>query len=127
MSTRTRRHHARPLVALAAASMALIAASPASAISRSYDTTDEPITTQRTLDTTNETGPVDENGKKSCGVAKDGGGYQWFPHGTTITVTVPNGGSTTVKCNDGDWEKVSRLQNATYAYRLDNAFVTLTG
>lgn len=127
MSTRTRRHHARLLVALGAASMALIAASPASAISRSYEITDEPTTTQQTLDTTNETTPVDENGKKSCAVAKYPSGDQWFPHGTTITVTVPNGGSVTVKCNDGEWEKVSRLASSTYAYRVDNAFVAVSG
>ena len=127
MSTRTRRRHARLLVALGATSMALIAASPAGAISRNYESPDGAITTQRTLDTTNETTPVDENGKKSCAVARYGGGDQWFPHGTTITVTVPGGGSTTVKCNDGEWEKVSRLQTATYAYHLDNVFVTITG
>lgn len=127
MSTRKRRHHARLLVALGAASMALIAASPASAISRSYEGMDEATTTQRTLDTTNETPPVDENGKKACAVAKYPSGDQLFPHGTTITVTVPNGGSVTVKCNDGEWEKVSQLQSASYAYRLDNAYVAVIG
>lgn len=127
MSTRTLRRHARLLVALGVTSTALIAASPASAIYRSYDGMDDPITGTQVLENTNETPPVDGNGKKSCGVAKDGGGTQWFPHGTTITVTLPDGASTTVKCNDGEWEKASRLQNSTYAYRVDNAFVTITG
>ena len=113
------------LVALGATSMALIAAGPASAISRSYEATNEPVTTQQVLEAPNETPPVDENGKKSCAIRRfDDGGIGWLPHGTTITLTLPNGKSKTVKCVDGDWvEQSPLLQRATYVYDAQYALV----
>jgi hypothetical protein len=123
MRTRTIRRHPRLAVALGVTSMALIAANPASAISRGYAGTDEPTptTTERVLETTNETPPVDENGKKSCPVAKNSGGTQWMPHGTTITVTLPDGTAHSTKCNDGEWEMPSGSQYAD-AYAAEYFF-----
>jgi hypothetical protein len=74
----------RSLIALAVTGAALTAAVPANA--------------------TQNTTPVDENGKKSCEYAKFGGGTGYYPHGTKITVTLPSGGSKTVECKDGTWE-----------------------
>jgi hypothetical protein len=70
------------LAALGAASLALIAAVPASA------TDDKP--------------PTDKNGKKSCALTSESGGTVWVPHGTTVTVHFKSG-TQKEQCRDGDW------------------------
>lgn len=128
MTTSTHMHslrgRARILAALGVTSLALVAASPASAISRSYEPTDgdAPTPTTRTVYQTNETPPVDENGKKSCAFKKWDGGTGYYPHGTTITVTLPDGASKTMKCDDGDWV-VAFQQSGGYLYEADEAYV----
>ena len=73
---------AKALVALGAATVALIAAVPASA------TDDKP--------------PVDKNGKKSCPLTTSSGGTYWVPHGTTLTVDHVDS-TQKEQCIDGDW------------------------
>jgi hypothetical protein len=81
---------AKVLVALGAVSMALAAAGPANA-----DINRKP--------------PVDENGKKSCGVSRgyEGDrerGYYYVPHGYVMRVRMPNGAEgPEVRCDDGNW------------------------
>jgi hypothetical protein len=97
MTTRTR-------IALGITALSLVAAAPASA---------EQNTT-----------PVDENGKKSCEYAKFGGGTGYYPHGTSITVTLPSGASKTVKCNDGEWEAAARRPWGGLRYRATDVYIT---
>jgi hypothetical protein len=104
MTIRNLTGRARILVALGVTSLALVAASPANAIYRDYElNSDETLTTTRTVDSQNTT-PVDENGKKSC--SDKWGDYH--PHGTTYTLTKidseGNGVTYTMKCNDGQWD-----------------------
>ena len=115
------------LAVLGAASLALAAAAPADAIYRSYEPTEvEAPTTTRTLENTNETPPVDENGKKSCAYKKWDGGTGYYPHGTVITVTLPNGASKSVKCVDGEWEAAAP-QFGNYNTYVDQYFVASDG
>jgi hypothetical protein len=77
---------AKALLALGAASLALIAAVPAGA------TDDKP--------------PVDKNGKQSCKVMTNlaEGTYYWAPHGTQLTRVNPTSGrKQTETCDDGSW------------------------
>jgi hypothetical protein len=115
------------LAVLGAASLALAAATPADAIYRSYEPTEvEAPTKTRTLENTNETPPVDENGKKSCAYKKWDGGTGYYPHGTVITVTLPGGGSKSVKCVDGEWEEAVP-QFGNYNTYVDQYFVASDG
>jgi hypothetical protein len=83
-STSTFLRRARTLAALGAASLALVAASPASA------------ETKR---------PTDKNGKQSCIVNRtDDGVGEYVPHGTVRTRKLPDGSTETATCNDGTWE-----------------------
>jgi hypothetical protein len=126
MRNRRRPGRSRILAALGVTSLALIAASPANAIYRDYEApSDQPPVIERTIDNTNQT-PVDENGKKSCEYAKFGGGTGYYPHGTKITVTLPNGASKTVTCNDGNWEESLRRPDG-YRFRADLAYVDASG
>lgn len=82
---------AKALVALGTASLALIAAVPASAA--------------------NDKPPVDKNGKKSCLLHRvsepDGSTWDYYvPHGTTLKITMWNGGAApkTRTCDDGEWK-----------------------
>jgi hypothetical protein len=125
---RSRGGRATILAALGVTSLALVAASPANAIYRDYEpTSDEAPVIQRTVDNTNETPPVDENGKKSCEYAKFGGGTGYYPHGTKITVTLPNGASKTATCNDGEWVVSLTRAYADYHFEADEAFVDASG
>jgi len=111
------------VIAAAVATSATVGATavPANAISRDYETIgDAPVLETRVLDTQNETPPTDENGKKSCPIAKLDGGVQYFPHGTVITVKTPDGKSASAKCDDGDWkESASVLQTRVPRYSAD--------
>jgi hypothetical protein len=113
------------LAALGAAGLALVAASPAGAINRSYEPTSyESPTITRTVDSQNTT-PVDENGKKSC---QDKTG-DYHPHGTTYVLTKIDsegkGVTYTMKCNDGQWdgtwEPVNYTNTSTQYYDLSSA------
>jgi hypothetical protein len=131
MTTRT--HHTlqgrfRILAALGVTSLALLAASPANAIYRDYEApSDETPVIERTINNTNETPPVDENGKKSCPYKKWDGGTGYYPHGTKITVTLPNGASKTMTCNDGEWEAAFVQPASDYHYEADEAYVDASG
>src|SRR5262245_24565125 len=51
--------------------------------------------------------PVDANGKKSCKIDTEGGGYRWYDHGTVLTVSGNGGGvngNVSLKCDDGEWK-----------------------
>jgi hypothetical protein len=74
---------AKALLALGAASLALIAAVPATA------TDDKP--------------PVDKNGKKSCRLMTGTSVTYWVSHGTTITVQFGDGTTQKQWCDDGAW------------------------
>ena len=113
------------LAALGVTSLALVAASPASAIYRDYEANSyEAPTTTRTLDSQNTT-PVDENGKKSC---RDKWG-DYHPHGTTYVLTKidseGNGVTYTMKCEDGQWngtwEPVNFTNTSSRQYDFSNA------
>jgi hypothetical protein len=87
--TRSLLRRATALAALGAASLALMAAVPASA------TDDKP--------------PVDKNGKKSCYLKDYDDGHDrytlWAPHGTTLAVHTPVAdGPKTKTCDDGVWK-----------------------
>jgi hypothetical protein len=111
------------LATLGAIGLALAAAVPADALNRSYEPadTESPVIT-RTVENTNETPPVDENGKKSCEYRKWDGSTGYYPHGTVITVKLPDGASKSVKCNDGDWE-AALTQFGDYNLYVDQFFV----
>ena len=113
------------LALLGAASLALVAASPASAIYRSSDLTEvEAPTETLILESTNET-PVDKNGKKSC---QDKTG-DWHPHGTTYVLTKIDsegkGVTYTMKCEDGQWngtwEPVNYTSTSSQYYDFSSA------
>jgi hypothetical protein len=112
------------LLALAVISLALVAAAPASAISRSYETTmEEPPTIERTVNQTKT--PVDENGKKSCEYRKWDGSVGWYPHGTEITLKRPDGTKQTAKCNDGEWEvSLTQLEASEFHVGAYEAYLT---
>jgi hypothetical protein len=97
----------RNLIALAIAGTTLLAAAPANA--------------------TQNTTPVDENGKKSCEYAKFGGGTGYYPHGTKITVTLPSGASKTVECKDGTWETAKAAVKTGLRYRAGDMYVASSG
>jgi hypothetical protein len=82
MTFRTRfvRPRARALLVLASVATALAVAGPAAAQ------------------------PTDANGKKHCSLAA-GRDTLWVPHGSTITVTFPNGEKKTMTCEDGVWKE----------------------
>ena len=73
---------------------------------------------------TDDKPPVDANGKKGCAYAKFDGSTGYYPHGTTITVTLPSGGSKTVKCNDGEWESAKRAIRPTLRITATDLYVT---
>lgn len=117
------------LAALGITSLALIAASPANAIYRSYEPAadQEPVTT-RTVNQQNDNPPVDENGKKSCEYRKWDGGTGYYPHGTVITVNFPNGTTKTAKCNDGEWEvSLTQPEAGDYHFGADEAYIDESG
>ena len=132
MNSRTLPARFALLAVLGAAGLALLAASPADAIIRTYDPaeTEAPAITRTVAENTNETVPVDENGKKSCAFKKWDGGTGYYPHGTVIKVTLPNGASKSVKCVDGEWEealtKSYNLYVDQYFVASDGALVPLT-
>jgi hypothetical protein len=125
MTIRNLTARATILAALGIASLALVAASPASAIYRDYEANSyEAPTTTRTVDSQNTT-PVDENGKKSC---RDKWG-DYHPHGTTYVLTKidseGNGVTYTMKCEDGQWngtwEPVNYTNTSSPYYDFSNA------
>jgi hypothetical protein len=132
MNSRTLPARFTLLAILGAAGLALLAATPADAIIRSYEPadTEAPAITRTVVENTNETVPVDENGKKSCEYRKWDGGTGYYPHGTVITVKLPDGASKSMKCNDGDWEaaltKSYDLYVDQYFVASDGALVLLT-
>jgi hypothetical protein len=97
----------RSLIALAVTGATFVAAAPAGA--------------------TQNTTPVDENGKKSCEYAKFGGGTGYYPHGTKITVTLPSGASKTVECKDGTWESAKASVKGNLHYRAADLYVAPSG
>ena len=112
------------LAALGVLGLALVAASPAGAVSRSYEPSSaETPTVTRTVDT--QSTPVDENGKKSC---QDRTG-DYHPHGTTYILTRIDadgkGITYTMKCNDGQWdgtwEPVNYTNTSGQYYDLSSA------
>lgn len=69
MTIRNLTRRATILAALGVTSLALVAASPASAIYRDYEAgSEDPPVTERTVNQQSQDPPVDENGKKSCQV-----------------------------------------------------------
>jgi hypothetical protein len=113
------------LLGLAITSLALVAAAPASAISRSYEATmEEPPLIERVVHQTNQP-PVDENGKKSCEYRKWDGSPGYYPHGTVITLKLPNGTEKSAKCNDGTWEEaMTQAEAAGYHLGAYEAYLT---
>jgi hypothetical protein len=112
------------LAALGVTSLALIAASPADAIYRDYEVAGdwEPAPT-RTVYQQNDNPPVDENGKKSCPYKKWDGTPSWYPHGTVITLKLPDGTTKSAKCNDGEWEAaLTQAEAADYHFQAEEAY-----
>ena len=73
----------RTLIAVGSASLALVAAGPASA---------------------QDAKPLDPNGKPMCGKTTSDGETRWFRQGETIKETDVDGKTTTKKCStDGKW------------------------
>ena len=71
--------------------------------------------------------PVDKNGKKYCPIMGLDGSIAWEPHGTTITMTWPGGGTRTNICNDGEW-KDARLAPVTGIHvTVDSAYIDASG
>lgn len=88
-------HRIRTLVAAGVAALALVAVVPVAASAAD-----------------SKTPPVDKNGKKYCPIKGLDGSTAWEPHGTTITMTWPDGTSRTNVCDDGEW-KDARLASVT--------------
>jgi hypothetical protein len=113
------------LAALGVASLALVAATPASAIIRNSDTSSYESPTRTHAVESQNTTPVDENGKKSC---RDKWG-DYHPHGTTYVLTKidaeGNGVTYTMKCEDGQWngtwEPVNFTQTPSQHYDVSSA------
>jgi hypothetical protein len=125
MTIRNLTARATILAALGVATLALVAASPASAIIRNSETSSyESPTRTYVVESQNET-PVDKNGKKSC---QDKFG-DYHPHGSTYVVTKidADGKGVTyyLKCEDGQWngtwEPVNFTQTSTERYDLSSA------
>src|SRR5262245_2617566 len=79
---------AKALVALGALPLALATAGPAAA---------EP-----------NQPPGQPPAKKGCGLRHPDGVMEHFDHGETFTMT-SSAGTSTFKCNDGTWERVTKL------------------
>jgi hypothetical protein len=130
MTIRNLTGSARILAALGVTSLALVAASPANAIYRDYESYDQPPVTERAVEReTPEPPPVDKNGKKSC----PGGFDSWSPHGTVATLWYTNSKGdvvmTTLRCNDGRWEVVSvqAPEGDNYKYQADEGWLEESG
>ena len=127
MTTRTRtfRGKARLVAGLGVMSLALIAASPASAIYRDYEAGYEEATIERTAS------QDDGGAKKGCTLAvlsPDGKTQSTitYAHGYSFsTVNKATGKTHTYTCNNGTWEEtVSSVGPAGgYRYEADNAYV----
>ena len=123
---RNRQARLRILAALGAASLALIVASPANAIYRSYEPGDgeEPVI-QRTLNTD------DTSGKKGCTIDIKGpdGKVQssiTYAHGYSFsTVNKATGKTHTFTCNNGTWEETvsSTIPTGGLVYEAAAAWV----
>ena len=120
---------ARVLSALGVTGLALIAASPASAIYRDYEAgSDEPVITR--------TASQDDGaGKKGCTLAvlsPDGKTQSTitYAHGYSFSaVNKATGKTHTYTCNNGTWEEtVSSVSPAGgYTYDADNSYVQVDG
>jgi hypothetical protein len=103
-------HRIRTLVVAGVAALALVAVVPVAA-----SAADE------------KSPPVDKNGKKYCPIKALDGSVTWEPHGTTITMTWPNGTSRTNICVDGEW-KDARLASVTgIRVNVDSAYLDASG
>jgi hypothetical protein len=117
--TRSLQSRARILAALSVTALALVAASPASAIYGDYETSDP--TTERTVKRDSPAPPpVDKDGKKAC---PGGFGGEWAPHGTLYTTWAENSKGQvveyTIRCNDGKWEPVEAPVPQPGVYEYD--------
>jgi hypothetical protein len=132
MTTRTHKHTIRGratiLAALGVTSLALIAASPASAIYRDYEAgSDEPVITR--------TASQDDTAKKGCTLAVLGpdGKTQstiTYAHGYSFSaVNKATGKTHTYTCNNGTWvETVSSVgPGSGYTYDADKSYVQADG
>jgi hypothetical protein len=126
MTTRTRKAtlpgRIRILAALGVTGLALIVASPANAIYRDYEAgSEDPPVTTRTVERDNP--PVDKDGNESCRYNDE-----YYPHGTTATITKidKDGNAVTynLTCIDGVWRGTysSQLEAIDYTYSPDGGF-----
>lgn len=122
-SRRPRRIRNRILVPLGVAVLALIAASPASAIYRSYDPGDsEPPVIERTA------AQDDTGGKASCSLTLSTGQTIAYDHGFSFSVLNKATGKThTFTCNNGKWEETVNSTGPTRTWdhylEADQAYV----
>jgi hypothetical protein len=65
---------------------------------------------------------TDENGNLHCMVKLADNVTSWVPHGTTLTLTYPNGSTATWKCDDGRWEKQAVVTDARWVVELPGEF-----
>jgi hypothetical protein len=130
MATRTLSAHAKVLAALGVTSLALIAASPANAIYRSYEPSDsEAPVVERTVNS-------DDSGSKGCTITLQNpngtpGQSVTYPHGYSFSVKNAATGKThTYTCNNGQWvETVSSTSpvGGGYDYQAVDAYIDGSG
>lgn len=127
MTIRNLTRPATILAALGVTSLALVAASPASAIYGDYEAgSEDPPVTEHTRNQQSQDPPVDENGKKSCQVKGEFATY-WVPHGSTIIRESSNGSRQKQQCEDGSWVIVSLAPGADDHYLADEAYIDDSG
>jgi hypothetical protein len=89
------------LMALASVAATLVAAAPAGAQQKPF---------------------TDENGNQHCMVKLAANVTSWVPHGTTLTLTYPNGSTATWKCDDGRWEKQAVIADSRWLIEIPSEF-----
>ena len=117
------------VTAIAATAMLAIAASPASAIYRSYEPmdADEPVIER--------TAQRDDTAQKGCTVTLQNpngspGQSVTYPHGYSFSVKNTATGKThTYTCNNGQWEETVSFTNPTveHTYEAEKAYVDGSG
>jgi hypothetical protein len=123
LSTRPRRTRNRILVALGVAVLALVAASPASAIYRDYDPGDSEPVIERTATKDDTT-----TGQASCSLTLSTGQTIVYDHGYSFSVQNKATGKThTFTCENGKWvETVSAVvptRSWDHYFEADKAYV----